>query len=270
MTLNHNGVISSFNTSHHTYDDELALVVSSCRNDSIVRVWRVPGFEEYLSSEMEITDMQLMGHKGKIEWLSFHSVFSDILASSSSDRTIRLWNMATMTEKISLELPDDSFSQSFCFDYMGERMASITSKSLLQIFDWRTNICALSLETQHSKHKSARVMWLNPDPFVVSTGFDKSSNRTLFLWDIRRMDKSVSESNLGSSFAQIEPIWDSELPLLYLPARNENLAMMELKNGILYQTSIAKMEKTASCLELLPKSLCDTSKCEIARFLRLG
>lgn len=266
ITLNHNGVISNFNTSHHTYCDELALVVSSCRNDSVLRVWRVP--EEYHSSEL--TNMQLIGHQGKIEWLGFHSSFSDILASSSSDRTIRLWNMATMTEKISLELPDDSFSQSFCFDYMGERMVSITSKSVLQIFDWRTNTCASSHETQHSKHKSARVMWLHPDPLVVSTGFDKSSNRTLFLWDIRRLDKSVSESNLGSSFAQIEPIWDSELPLLYLPARNENLAMMELKNGILYQTSIAKMEKTASCLELLPKSVCDTRKCEIARFLRLG
>ena len=266
ITLNHTGIVCNFNCSHH--DDELALVASSCRNDSVVRVWHVSGFEE--SNSTNITNMQLIGHQGKIECLSFHSVFSDLLASSASDGTIKLWNMTCMTDKISLKLPDDTFSQSFCFDYMGERMVSITSKSLLQIFDLRTRSSSLQVETQHSRIKSSRVVWLHPEPLVVSTGFDKSSNRTLFLWDIRRLDKSVSEYSFGSSYAQIEPIWDSELPLLYLPARNESLAMMELKSGLLYQTTIAKMEKTASCLELLPKSLCDTSTCEIARFLRLG
>jgi len=44
--------------------------------------------------------------------------------------------MTCKTDKISLKLLDDAFSQSICFDYMGERMLAIT---LLDQLAFRVN-----------------------------------------------------------------------------------------------------------------------------------
>ena len=212
----------------------------------------------------------LHGHSGKIESLSFHPVFSDILASTSIDGTLKLWSLNSFKDKISLKTNDDAFLQSICFDYTGNSIMSISSNSALLLYDPRSSKDPIQkLETFISKIKPARVVWLHPDPLIVSTGFDKNSNRTVFLWDTRRLDKPLTETSFGSSFAQLEPVWDKELPLLYLSARNENLNIMELKNRNLFRTNHAKQDKTSSCLEILPKSFCDTSKCEIAKFIRL-
>ena len=139
-----------------------------------------------------------------------------------------------LSEKLSVSPKNDSYIQSFCFDYFGGCLAGISSTSLLEIYDHRADqLSMLKVESGHLKFKPARVAWLHPDPLIVSTGFYKQSNRILSLWDTRRMDAPKDEYNFGSSFAVLEPLWDSHLPILYLKARNVNLNIMEIAAGSL-------------------------------------
>lgn len=69
-------------------------------DDGLIKLWLIkPGG---LTEPTNTPEAQWTGHSEKIYFIKFHPVAKDVLASSSYDMTIRIWDLQTQTEKITL------------------------------------------------------------------------------------------------------------------------------------------------------------------------
>ncbi|TPX64851.1 hypothetical protein SpCBS45565_g05572 [Spizellomyces sp. 'palustris'] len=195
-----------------------------------------------------------------------------ITSFSSSDSTIRLWDIEHMQDRIALTCPKDTVAQSISFDYCGDMITAITSAGVLVVYDPRASTDPVyTAQADHVASKPCRTYWLAPDPTVVTTGFNKQSAREIAVWDTRSLQKPVQVlETTGTGVGVLQPFWDPALPLVYFGSKGEGIRVYELMEGTLKYVNAVKVEKQATAVELLPKSLCDSRKCEIARFLRLG
>ncbi|KAJ3286470.1 ATP-dependent RNA helicase [Borealophlyctis nickersoniae] len=255
------------------------ILASSTRTDTLIRIWKLP--QDVLAQpiagapvrEVDAAEMYLAAHEKKVEGVKFHPTVGNILASWAGDATVRLWDIEGMQDRICLSVPNDATAQSVSFDYCGDALAVGTSDGMLHVYDPRTSINPVqSVTTDHSPAKGCRVAWLTPDPLVATSGFGKQGVREIGLWDTTNLSKPVETIPVtdGSGVGILQPFWDPSLPLLYFGSRGEGIRIYELTEGVLKHASTVKVDKQATCIEMLPKHFCVSAKCEIARFLRLG
>lgn len=69
-----------------------------------VKIWTVP--EGGLSEATNTPEAVLQAHMEKIYCLKFHPLASDILATTSYDMTIRIWDLTTLEQAASLKADD--------------------------------------------------------------------------------------------------------------------------------------------------------------------
>lgn len=216
-------------------------------------------------------DYTLAGHQKRVECFTFHPIFQDLLASSSTDGCIKLWSLSAPSKELfSLSpLANDSehFSQ-LAFDAFGCQIAGLTNQARLTLIDPRSSsVSSVTLESGHVKTKPCQLSWAHPDPILITTGFSKASTRQVKLWDQRNLKESMQVLDLGLGVAPFQIFWDDSLPLLYLTARNEAIQILELRQGTM--KPVAQVDGAATGYAMLSKKNNNTAKCEIARFLRL-
>ncbi|KAI8803308.1 hypothetical protein BJ742DRAFT_829278 [Cladochytrium replicatum] len=287
LVLAHNKQIQDFEFSPL----EPSILASSTRHDNLIRIWKLPS-EELLQTyppamtgnEVEAANMYLAGHEKKIELIKFHPTLGNIMATASADTTVRLWEIESLQDRIVLNSGNDSPAQSLTFDYCGDKLVTATTDGHLHLYDPRAFKAPVeSIQSGHIAAKSCRVCWLTPENLFVSTGFKDKGEREVRVWDTRFLRKDSAEGEAGNfglplaaitasgtGTALLNPHWDPALPLLYCTSKGEGIRLYELVEGDLKYINMLKVDKQATAFDLLPKTVCVTSKCEIARFLRLG
>jgi WD40 repeat protein len=72
-------------------------LLATCGNDSLVKLWYISAFpaEEDFTADCVLW-RQLTGHGGNVMCVRFTPVTGEILASTATDKTIRLWNVASV------------------------------------------------------------------------------------------------------------------------------------------------------------------------------
>jgi coronin-1B/1C/6 len=78
----------------------------------------------------------------------------------------------------------------------------------LRLFDPRTGSAAITVVDSHSGVKGSRVQFLGGLDRIVTTGFSKTSERQVFLWDSRDLGKGpLKQMNLDQSSGMIMPFF---------------------------------------------------------------
>ncbi|KAJ3087887.1 Coronin-2B [Quaeritorhiza haematococci] len=286
ICLVHNKQISDYEFSPL----EPTILATTTRADGLIRIWKIP---EHLAipshapprksvtdssgkgddvKEIDAASIYLAGHEKKINAIKFHPTVGNILSSASVDSTVRLWEVEAMQDRITLTCPKDENVQSLSFDYCGDKLACASTDASLHIYDIRANnLPAQTANTEYSAAKAIRTCWLTPDPLVLTTGFRKEGIRDMSVWDLRNLSKAAQSLIVqGTGVTILQPTWDQSLPLVYLTSKGEGVRVYELLNGVLNTIGTMKVERQATAMDLLPKSLCSSTKCEISRFLHLG
>ncbi|CAG8692636.1 1232_t:CDS:2, partial [Racocetra fulgida] len=121
-------------TDFATFND---YVIASGSEDSKVMIWNIP--EEL--GEPESPDIapvaKLNGHGRKVGHVLFHPVADNVLASTSADLTVKLWDIEKGQEKQTLQGFLD-FIQSISWNYNGSLLATTCRDKKLRIFDVRS------------------------------------------------------------------------------------------------------------------------------------
>lgn len=261
-------------TDWNPFDDD---VVASASDDGKVGIWKVPaGFsmKKTLDEGEEIQDIaprkMLSGHSKKVGHVLWHPVANNILASSSGDYTIKIWNVET--EKCLFTLQHDDLITSFAFNYDGSRIASTSRNKKLRVWDIR-NEKIITEGQGHTGAKSSRVVWLGNTERFVTTGFSRLSDRQFALWDCNDVAKGPINGFqfLDSSAGICMPFYDEGTHCLYLGGKGDgNIRYFEYtpEKDEFFALSEYQSVEPQRGLAFMPKRALSIKDHEVVRFYK--
>ncbi|RKP26543.1 hypothetical protein SYNPS1DRAFT_32706 [Syncephalis pseudoplumigaleata] len=243
-------------TDFANFDDQL---IASASEDGKVMIWRVPD-GDYEESQTEPL-ATLAGHQRKVGHVLFHPTADQVLASSSADATIRLWDVGKAMERQVVDGHHEVI-QSITWNYNGSLMASTCRDKKLRILDVRANQVVQETDG-HQGIKGARVVWLGEHDRLATTGFARSSDRQLALWDTRQMEKPLKMKSIDASSGVLMPYYDADVSMLYLA--DGNIRYFEYENDDLFLLSEYKSSEPQRGIAFMPKYALNAHDCEVAR-----
>lgn len=147
----------------------------------------------------------------------FHPTASNVLASASTDLTIKLWDIEKGQEKQEVT-GHTEIIQSLSWNYNGSLLATTCRDKKLRIFDVRSNK-VVQEGAGHQGIKGSRVVWLGESDRLATTGFSKMSDRQLNLWNTADLSKPMKSEFLDTSSGVIMPFYDNDTKILYLAGK---------------------------------------------------
>jgi len=194
----------------------------------------------------------------------------NVLASSSWDKTIRLWDVGTAEE---MQTYDDLKVNSFSMEWNrdGSLLATTTKDKLMKIFDPRVPEKVVAEFECCEGSKSSKVFWAEAAGYIGATCFNKMAKRKLRLWDLRKLDeKPVQDEIVDQMTSILMPYFDEDTNLLFTAGKGDGSVSFLSPTGKGYKVNgsyrSAEPQK-GGCF--VPKRALDTSRCEVARFLKL-
>ena len=144
-------------------------VILSCSDDTLIKLW---DYEKGWSCTQ-----QFEGHSHFVMQVVFNPKDTNTFASSSLDRSIKVWNLGQPTPNFTLEGHDKGVN---CIDYFtgGDRpyLVSGADDKLIKIWDYQTKACVQTLEGH--AHNISTVCFHPELPLIISG----SEDGTVKLW----------------------------------------------------------------------------------------
>lgn len=265
-------------------------VVVSGGDDGTLCVWRIdPSLFAVLDlSEKEkeraggVKDLSPLARirtgTRKIGQVLFHPTAANVVAVSTSDHQVRLYDLTSilssgasqevgleqMTPIVTMVGPKEPI-QSMDFDFAGNRLAVTSRDKQLRIYDSRKGGAPLLSGPGHEGVKGARVIWCGDSERLITTGFTRTSNRQMFLWDAQSLGKPIKALTLDTSSGVVMPFW-SDNGVVYLAGKGDgNVRYYELENDDFYELSEHKSTEPQRGMTFVPRRSLAASDNEIAR-----
>ncbi|KAI8062153.1 hypothetical protein BC940DRAFT_359073 [Gongronella butleri] len=263
LYLGHTGPV--LDTAFNPFND---YVIASGSEDSKIMIWNIP--EQYDEDLEHVAPVaKLAGHQRKVGHVSFHPVAENVLASTSTDLTIKLWDVEKGLEKQEITGHTDII-QSFAWNYNGSLIATTCRDKKLRIIDVRSNKIVQE-GSGHQGIKGSRVVWLGDEDRIATTGFSRMSDRQLNLWDVNNLEKPIKSEFLDTSSGVIMPFYDIDTRMLYLAGKGDGMIRYyEYENDELFFLSEYKSGDPQRGMAFLPKRAVNVNECEVARAYKLG
>lgn len=153
----------------------------------------------------------------KIGHVLFNPAAENILATSSGDYTVKVWDIEAGSPRLTLKHTD--IVQSLSWSANGSLMVTTSRDKKLRIWDVRQEKPA-HVVPGHQGAKASRVTWMGDHDRVATTGFSKMSDRQLGLWDIREPKEPVAGFEMLDAISGVcMPFWDDGTQCLYLAGK---------------------------------------------------
>jgi len=215
--------------------------------------------------------VSLDGHQKKAALIHFHPTASNVLGSASHDGSIKMWDIEAQSQLFSYDgFPD--LIQSFEFNYNGSQVLASCKDNTHRMFDPR-QADAVAIFDGHSGGKQAKVFWADKNNFLGSAGFSKNNAREIKLWDIRKVDGGcVSTTDIDKQAGAFMVKFDADTGCLYLAGKGDgNIRFFEITDEAPHCFYLSEFSSNdpQKGISFLPKTICDTTQCEVMRVLRL-
>ncbi|XP_067089759.1 coronin-7-like [Osmerus mordax] len=239
--------------------------------DAKIRVWQVP--EGGLTETLTEPECILQGHTEKIYSIKFHPLASGLLASSSYDLTVRLWDLESGDEvKRLLGHQDQIFGIAWSPD--GKLLATVCKDGKVRIYDPRRSAEPIQEGPGPEGHRGARVVWVCDGTHLLVSGFDSRSERLLYLFSADALSSgAVASAPADMSPSTLIPFYDPDTSLAVLTAKGDmRVYIFEILPEAPYflQCSSYNSPEPHKGLAFLPKTECDVREVEVARGLMLS
>ncbi|KAL6811021.1 hypothetical protein GGI42DRAFT_205846 [Trichoderma sp. SZMC 28013] len=207
-------------------------IIASASEDGKVFIWEVPqDFTLYTDAEV-IPDVspvsKLGGHTRKVGQVLFNPAADNILASASGDFTIKLWDIATGQNHLTLQHAD--IVQSLSWNASGDLLVTTSRDKKIRVWDVRQEK-PVHEYAGHTGAKNSRAVWLGEHNRFATTGFSKMSERQIALWEPGRSDPIGGFTHLDAISGVCMPFWDDGSNCLYLAGKGDgNIRYYEYEN----------------------------------------
>ncbi|CAH1104052.1 unnamed protein product [Psylliodes chrysocephalus] len=238
-------------------------------DDGVVKLWRIP--EGGLSEQTNKVEAEFIAHSDKIYFVKFHPTAKDVLATGSYDMTIKIWDLATLTEKITLKGNTDPIF-SFAWSPCGSYCACVSKDSKIRIYKPRSSENPIREGKGPEGNRGARITWALDGHFIVVTGFDKVSERQISAYRADNLDSPVNTVGLDVSPAILIPYYDEDSSTLFVTGKGDStIYAFEITEEHPYICPLShhRCNTLHQGLSFLPKNVCDVANVEFAKSYRL-
>ena len=199
----------------------------------------------------------------------FNPAAESVLATSSGDYTIKIWDVEGGSPKLTLKHTD--IVQSLSWSANGALMVTTSRDKKLRIWDVRQEKPA-QVAPGHAGAKSSRVTWMGEHDRVATTGFSKMSDRQLGLWDIRQLSEPSGGFQMLDSISGVcMPFWDDGTQCLYLAGKGDgNIRYFEYENDKFEYLSQYQSSEPQRGIAFLPKRGVNMHENEVMRAFKTG
>ncbi|KAJ3640990.1 hypothetical protein Zmor_027520 [Zophobas morio] len=238
-------------------------------DDGIIKLWKIP--ESGLNEPTNEAENEFNAHPDKIYFIKFHPTAKDVLASGSYDMTIKIWDLATLTEKIVLKGHTDQMF-SFAWSPCGVFCSTVSKDGKIRIYKPRANDAPTREGKGPVGSRGARIIWALDGNFIVVMGFDKVSERQIMVFKSTDLNNPLNTVGLDVSPAILIPFYDEDSSTLFLTGKGDStIYAFEITEESPYICPLShhRCNNLHQGLSFLPKNVCDVSNVEFAKALRL-
>jgi len=157
------------------------------------------------------------------------------------------------------------------FNQNGNLIATACRDKHVRVFDLRSGKMTQDVEG-HAGVKGSRVLWLTGSDRIVTTGFSKTSDRQMYIWDTASMQDAIVKENLDTSAGILMPFYDEDTKMLYLAGKGDgNIRYYEMVDEKPWQFLLSEYKSAdpQRGVAFTPKRGCNVSEVEIAKCYKL-
>uniref|UniRef100_A0A182NVF3 Coronin n=1 Tax=Anopheles dirus TaxID=7168 RepID=A0A182NVF3_9DIPT len=238
-------------------------------DDGAVKLWRIPtgGLTEPTNEPEGV----LVAHSDKISIMRFHPLARNVLLTASTDMLMKLWDLSTMTEQLTLHGHTD---QILCFAWSpcGQFGATVAKDGRLRVYEPRKFAKPTKEGSGPAGTRGARIVWALDGEYLVVTGFDKVSERQIYVYKLTDLSTPMAMVGLDVSPAILMPFYDEDSSTLFATGKGDStIYCFEVTDEAPFICPLSHHRCTTLTqgLSFLGKKHCDVTSVEFARALRL-
>ncbi|XP_050307808.1 coronin-7 isoform X2 [Anthonomus grandis grandis] len=238
-------------------------------DDGVIKIWKIP--ENGLTEPTNEPEKEFNAHGDKIYFIKFHPTSKDVLASGSYDMTIKLWDLTTLTEQISLKGHTDQIF-SFCWSPCGNMCATVCKDGKLRVYNPRKSDVPIKEGKGPEGNRGARIVWALDSRYLVTMGFDKVSERQISIYKATDLNSPLNTVGLDVSPAILIPFYDEDSSTLFCTGKGDlTIYAFEITEEHPYICPLShhRCNSLHQGLSFLPKNVCDVQNVEFAKAYRL-
>lgn len=259
------------------FDDSM---FASGSEDTTIKLWSIP--EDWEPTDEKgnakkgenlsesLTD--LVGHKKKVTLLRFHPTASNVLASTSADYTVKLWDVEK-GETISNFDGMTDLAHDIVWDVRGDCYATSCKDKVVRFMDARQGSLSQSIDGAHDGVKSVKISYLGETGKFLTSGASKQSGREVKIWDLKNLAKPLLTEKIDTASGALLPLYDSDTGVIYLCGKGDGIIRMyefEDKEPYLHKLNDGyRSSKSAKGICMVPKRGLNVMACETARLLKV-
>ncbi|XP_060116641.1 coronin-7 [Heteronotia binoei] len=238
--------------------------------DARIRLWRLP--PEGLQKSLLEPEAVLQGHTEKIYSIRFHPLAANLLASSSYDLSVRIWDVGAGRAVLVLGGHRDQVF-SMAWSPNGRRLSTVCKDGKVRVYEPRQSPEPLQEGLGPEGGRGARVVWVCGGQTLLVSGFNSHSERQLSLYHVESLAKGpVARISLDVSPSTLIPFHDADTGLVFLTGKGDTRVFVyEIipETPFFLECNSFISNEPHKGFQFLPKSECDVREVEVARALRL-
>lgn len=255
-------------------------MLATASEDTTIKIWNIPEdwepIDETGSSKPgdDITSslVDLTGHAKRVNLLRFHPTANNVLASTSSDHTVKIWDIENAVDLTTFSDMQD-LCQDIVWDYKGDNYAASCKDKTVRFVDARTATETFRIAEAHDGVKGVKVVYLGESGKVLTTGHSRQSGREVKIWDLNKLDKPLCVEKIDTAAGVLMPMYDVDTNVIYLCGKGDgNIRTCEFEDKKPYFHRLNDGFRSTTALKgvcMVPKRGLDVMACESARLLKV-
>jgi len=216
------------------------------------------GIEKVVDSNSTLT-----GHTKKVALFRFNPTVNNLLASTSFDNSLKVWNIEEGKELTHYEFPE--LPQSAEWNEAGSLLITASKDKLVRLFDPRAPNAAAK-GTAPEGGKANRALFFDSVNLIGCVGFGKTNARTICVYDAKKLAEPIAVHDIDTSGSVLIPHFDNDTGVLFLVGKGDSsIKYFEIVAEEPYVHFLSDFRESESIKGgcFLPKTACDTKSCEI-------
>lgn len=256
-------------------------MLATASEDTTIKLWSVPDEWEPIDAKgvskegNDITEsiVDLVGHSKKVNLLRFHPTASNVLASTSSDYTVKLWDVESSQELTTFDEMQD-LCHDITWDHRGDNYATACKDKAVRFVDARASRVTARIGQAHDGVKGVKVVYMGESGKVLTTGHSKATGREVKIWDLRNLANGpIHIERIDTAAGVLMPMYDVDTNVVYLCGKGDgNIRVCEFEDEAPFFHRLNEGFRSTTALKgvcMLPKRGLDIMKCESARLLKV-